>query len=662
MNRDQLLALADLVPHCARRVLVAGVYDETLATNLRGRGATEVHALADPMREMPGFDSVQPLSLRGDLPFPTRYFDAILLPMMDADPENTEKTIMALAPFLAKNGYAMGEAANAAYWRNLGRGTNIESIRAVLEAAGLQLYGLSHSVAEDDPEAEQDGDCLVIEGRRLHAPDESARQSLLTPFYRFTAIRPEYNPMEHACARFDAGHPEEAYEILAQIPPICFDNPEVATAIHSTILLCLLALVSPDTSTSKNLNRLMKAQWSFYTAIALSPHLQSAYRAQAEIWHRIGHADMAVRLLRSIQHVAPDKDVAAQLAGYGSPSRIEAPDDTAPPWNPPAHAPRLLFVTHPRPHYGLDILYDGLCAVLGDENVVEFPWKPSLHGQPPATMANYPCVFDRPGARWTLDAVLNALDKGTFDAVLYGDLEQSLRRTTARRIVQAAAGTPVFLFDAQDTCDDRRADMAEFLRIPSFAGVFKREMLIGADYGPNVFPLPFAYPDGRVPTLLPDERPYDLFWAGHREFGLRRLYLERLESLTGQSFSLAFPQEDYVKVMRASRIGLNIFGMGFDTVRYWELPAHGCMLLAERLPIRVPHGFTDGINAVFFDDMRELEEKLAYYIAHRNEIDPIARAGHAHFLRHHTGSARARQALAWMRQCGAFDRCYMSTA
>ena len=364
----------------------------------------------------------------------------------------------------------------------------------------------------------------------------------------------------------------------------------------------------------------------------------------------------------SVQHVAPDEDVATQLAGYGVPVRVLAPTVTAPAWEPPERAPRVLLITHPRPHFGLDILYDGLCTTLGPENVVEYPWKPSLHGCPPASMESYPCVFDRSGTVLTLDALLRSLGEGGFDAVLFGDIEQSLRRSSARRIVEAARGIPLFIFDAQDTCDDTREDMAEFLGVDSFAGYFKREMLIGIDYGPNAFPLPFAYPDGRVPQVLPCERRFDLFWAGHRGFGLRRLYLERLEALTGQSFQFTFQQEDYVRAMQTARVGLNIFGAGFDTVRYWELPAHGCMLLSERLPIRVPYEFRDGETALFFDDMRELEEKLAYCMGHRDEAAAIARAGHEHFLRHHTGSARAKQALAWMRQCGAFDRCYMRNA
>jgi len=629
---------------------------------LRKRGVVELYALAEPNHALSGFDSVLPVMERSCLPFPTRYFDAIVLLLDAAGIEPVREWFSALAPFLALNGYMVFEAANASYWRGAEGGVDIEPVRVAMEMAGLQLYGIYRTISEDDPEIERDGEYVTVEGRRMYAPDELAYQTLMTPMYRFVGIRPEYNPLDHACVRFDASHPDEAYEILAQIPKPCFDNPDASATIHSTIVLCQLALDRGAADTTERLKRFMIAQWSFYCAIARAPRLHNIYRAQAEFWHRLGHTDMAARLLRSIQHVEPDEGVSAQLAGYGQPSRLVPPDDTAPPWEPPSSPPRVLFVMHPRPHYGLDIVYDGLCTVLGVENVVEYPWKPSLHGRPPESMANYPCVFDRPGTRLTSDELLCALNDGAFDAVLFGDVEHAVRRPMARRLMESACRTPVFLFDAQDTCDDTRAEMAEFLGIESFAGVFKREMLIGVDYGPNAFPLPFAYPDERVPLNVEYDRPYDLFWAGHREFGLRRLYLERLEVLTKQSFSLAFSQEDYVKVMKASRVGLNIFGMGFDTVRYWELPAHGCMLFAERLPIRVPFEFRDGENALFFDDMRELERRLAYCIAHRDETAAIAQAGREHFLQHHTGSARAKQALAWMRQCGAFDRRYMRNA
>ena len=185
----------------------------------------------------------------------------------------------------------------------------------------------------------------------------------------------------------------------------------------------------------------------------------------------------------------------------------------------------------------------------------------------------------------------------------------------------------------------------EFLGVESIAGFFKREMLACADYGPDAHPLPFAYPDRRAPEVGDGPRNTPIFWAGHREFGLRRLYLEHIESALGLKLDTVYDQAEYVRVLMDTLIGLNIFGCGFDTVRYWELPAHGCMLLAERLPIRIPHNFRDGESAVFFDDTRDLEDKLRYYLAHPDEARAIARAGHEHFKRFHTGSMRARQLL-----------------
>jgi spore maturation protein CgeB len=83
-------------------------------------------------------------------------------------------------------------------------------------------------------------------------------------------------------------------------------------------------------------------------------------------------------------------------------------------------------------------------------------------------------------------------------------------------------------------------------------------------------------------------------------------------------------------------------------VRYWEIPAHKVMLLAERPPIRIPHNFKDGESAVFFDDLPELEAKVDYYLSRPDEARQIAEEGHRHFMRYHTTCARARQFLGYL--------------
>jgi len=118
----------------------------------------------------------------------------------------------------------------------------------------------------------------------------------------------------------------------------------------------------------------------------------------------------------------------------------------------------------------------------------------------------------------------------------------------------------------------------------------------------------------------------------------------------GRAFPDGFEQAEYSRRLSSAGIGLSLFGSGFDSVRYWEVPAHGVMLLSERPPIRIPHNFADGVSAVFFDDLPELEGKLAHYLARPDEVRAIAEQGRRHFLKHHTTSARARHFLGRLEQ------------
>ncbi len=355
------------------------------------------------------------------------------------------------------------------------------------------------------------------------------------------------------------------------------------------------------------------------------------------MWRRLGDANMAHRLRNTARQIAK---------GPGAPNPAPPPAphlEFAPPAAHPL-AQRVLFLTPPRPHYGLDVLYDGLHTLLGAAGVVEYPYKPFLHGEVREDLKHYPCAFNHPGAEHSLGEIAALLEEGRFDLVLFGDAENELDGEVVHTLAAAAGNVPVCLIDAgDDPCDKREVMQARLGK--AALGYFKREMLACRDYGPQARPLPFAYPDARVPGALEAPRPHDIFWAGHRYAGLRRPYLERLEAHLGLAFPPQLAPEDYVRQLLSSKIGLSFFGFGFDTVRYWELPAHGCMLLAERLPIAIPHNFVDGVHAVFFDDLHDLQQKAIHYLDHPQAAQAIALAGHAHFKQHHTASARARQFL-----------------
>jgi len=465
-------------------------------------------------------------------------------------------------------------------------------------------------------------------------------------------VKAGYLFSQHARALGADGRHVTAAFLLQRLPENWPWDPEELWLCHVELLLQFAILSSQAEEEETRCGFLNTSQKPFYTAIYMYPFRHDPYRLQARLWALCGRSDVGSRLLRSVQYVTPDPETAALL------ERPEFACACPPPQSPLLEIPyqttaantktsrRVLILTHDHSDYGLDTLYDGLCQVLGPENVVEFPWKPTLHGQRGESALGYPCLFDYPGAPRTPGQIEAELHAGEYDLILHADVVQQKYRDTIRRFLAAAPGIPVVVYDTWDNLHNLLPNTLEYLGIDNVLLYFKREMVAGFPYGDNARPLPFGYPDRLVPAELPEDRPRNLFWAGKRLFGLRPLYLDWLAPQHGLSPEQKYIQSEYARALDESRIGLSMFGYGFDTVRYWELPAHGVMMLAERPPILIPHDFQDRVHAVFFDSLDELDAAIDHYLARPEETAAIAAAGRRHFLQHHTSSARARQFLA----------------
>jgi hypothetical protein len=455
--------------------------------------------------------------------------------------------------------------------------------------------------------------------------------------------------LEQARALRREGHPKEAVSLLAGMEAPC-DAPHEALRFHEETQQALLEWAETATQPGDPLRTKLffRAQESFYRAVYINPIAGAPYITQSKFWWLLGDPAMGRRLLRSIQQVSPHVALAEALEAFPATAAERPPAETAPTLEAVPRGFRVLVLGIPGYDPGMDVLYDGLCEVIGAENVEEFPWKPMLHGEAMEEAEGYPTPCNRPGTPRGLSWVCEALRAGRFQAVLYADLIQSQPREEVRAIVAAAnaSHTPLCVVDGWDDAADNQAIILDRLGLSRVPVYFKREMLRCHDYGPNVFPLPLSYADARFPTQPARTRSRLLFWAGNRYYGLRRLYLEVLEAALGAFLDARLAQESYVRALGNSLIGLSCFGFGYDTVRYYEVPAHGAMLLAERPPIRIPHDFVDGETAVFFEDIAELEEKLLWYAQHPEDAVRIALAGHAHAKRYHSASARARQLLA----------------
>lgn len=598
---NETTQLCALIPPCARRVLCVGGGRWT--EHARRRAAERVVWCVEPDPEARGEAAAHLDGLGADFQsLPEEPFDCVLV-ATNAFP------LQHAAAQLAPQGFLYTAGALAAWAANQ------------LEDCGLIQYGLPPGLT----------------GQLAPAP--------------LAATHHGYDPMEHAAALAATGHPDWGFGLLENLPPGYPADPHARADAAAAVQRGFLAQAQARAHDPNLVLALFfRAQKAFFHAIYIDPHHQNAYLFQARFWRLIGRPDMAVRLLENLSASGTNPQRQALLDACRAEAAPEPAAEPAPPpptFSLPSTPPRVLMLLVPGYDPGADILYDGLCTVLGEHNVQEYPYKPLLHGQDAEKADGYPTTFNHPGNALGLDELCAELARGAFDFIVYADMLQTIPQADLARILSAAPGTPVYVVDGWDDASNNLPLAVRHMGGRAPGAYFKRELIAGVRYEADlpVIPLPLSYPDNRLPARLPHRRRTAVFWAGNRYYGQRRLYLAHLEAMLAASFDQHYRPEDYRAALLDAHMGLSLLGFGFDTVRYWEIPAHGALLLAERPPIHIPYNFVDGESALFFDTVAQLAERLAAFLHHPHQIPRIAARGHAHLRQYHTGSARARQFL-----------------
>lgn len=335
----------------------------------------------------------------------------------------------------------------------------------------------------------------------------------------------------------------------------------------------------------------------------------------------------------------------------------------------------LLYVSSTESDYLQDLTFAGLAEVLGPERLVDFPsrwqyrrererlWKPRLRY--PRNLGLLPESLRGRLPRWSAAAVRRGLQSGDFRALILGAAKPDA--LAALESIIDRVRVPWILIDG----GDRREPGGDFERLggPDClarfralaaqhppALTFKREWPLGANDA-STFPLPFSIRAGSVPQLDPasPKRHQVAFWAVESSETRRRAFrmlADRYDcrqngSVVGQKFRTYSKREGgYFEALNAARVSLSFRGEGFDTLRYWEIPACGSLLLSERPEIQIPNDFTDGKNALFCrNDLSDLIEKIDWALAHPDEALQIAREGQRHAFQHHTHLKRAEYVL-----------------
>lgn len=324
---------------------------------------------------------------------------------------------------------------------------------------------------------------------------------------------------------------------------------------------------------------------------------------------------------------------------------------------------KILYIVHPETDYQEAILYLGLRQEFGDDNVVDWPYKPSYHGQCDDSYllpdgkrgftAPLPWMVASTGRVWGDDEVIAHI--GEFDLVVLASPRENNRAKLRELIGRVGRGAfrKFVMIDGEDYDHIRWDYAAEFMpRV-----YFKREALPEdqrgehhpvekAAVGDRVRVVPFQL--ASVVPLLPEApKIYDVvFFGGGNYPGGRdqidRVFRSRLGNRYGEAQAL--PYTDYLRMLCQARIAIAPRAWSWSALRRWEtLSCPGTLLLRDKTPLIEPMPFLDGEHCAYYDSLENAPDVALRYLENEPLRARVALAGNRHLRLYHTAQARARQ-------------------
>lgn len=303
---------------------------------------------------------------------------------------------------------------------------------------------------------------------------------------------------------------------------------------------------------------------------------------------------------------------------------------------------QILFICQQGSEYGQSLLYHGL-RELG-HHVVDYPYNHTFHFkmlQPcKQDCRNGPCTIPGPIGCTNHPAHLclmphDAIDHG-WDLVVTnnGHGHKALHQALARQ------GVPIIALDLGDSPSSSWGAWREVIGSDNFF-FFRREYYPGQEGEP----LPYAYYEA-IPA--PVNKPeYELSFL-YRPTNRQRTDFAVEFSDYPDTFVGEVPHHKYLNILSNSKFSVAIRGAGWDTLRYWEIPAMGAVLCRMPSPIVIPNNFEDGVNCIEFTTPGELKEKIHHYLANPLEYNSLRAKSLEHFKKYHTTAKRAEYMLSFL--------------
>lgn len=351
---------------------------------------------------------------------------------------------------------------------------------------------------------------------------------------------------------------------------------------------------------------------------------------------------------------------------------------------------RILFLTGQHLDYVSDPLYIGLSRVLGDEQVVDYPYKPAFHD--PESRPWY--LVQRPGRRFSREEILDRLRDRYFDLVCLSSFRQDCLEECAELYARAPFPPLVFV-DGRDDAHILHDVLGRYpIRI-----YFKRDYVWKKGNSLREFwdvfwtfrgdrrlfartvPLPLSIVVDALPDFGPIPKEIDVSYRGRashprrvkaaailsqmegvrfsggvygspedRQYKLKAGRLERWQAKVFQNARASesdqlkkMAPERYYREITASRIAVALRGGGLTaSPRYYEIVAMRTMLLSDVPEAIIPNGFENRRHAVYCKaDLSDLEDLVRHYLREEAEREAIVNDGYAHLLKYHTCERRA---------------------
>lgn len=319
---------------------------------------------------------------------------------------------------------------------------------------------------------------------------------------------------------------------------------------------------------------------------------------------------------------------------------------------------KLLFLGSQDVDYLQDVAFAGLRKVLGAGNICVMPWNRKYF----LPLKEYPRNMGYAPGNITASLHSRFFLK-QFDAVIVGSAKPDCFRLYNALAPLLPGGLRTIFLDGGDREEvggdlDRMHAWELFtqaMNIRPFDLVMKREMVLTRTYEKNVHPFPFAWNFDRLPRVMPAAKKYDVsFWAVESD-PIRTRVLELIQDsfdcrANGTVLKQIFKKykrkgEFYLQELAACRIVLNFRGVGWDTLRYWEVPALSTFMISQTPGIIIPNNFEHEHSIVFCDGPGDVIERCHYYLKNVSQREEIAARSFRHMMNYHTDRHRANELL-----------------